>query len=385
LIAPTQQHEAEQWYDQAKAFLARGRQRDAVRALTRVMELAPGFVSAYVDRGLILLEAGLSEQALADFNQALWLAPEYGPAYYGRSWARHTSGDHQGALEDAQHGMELDPDNSALYRRRIGVAYHGLRQYNQALVEYDAILDADPQDQNTRYNRALCYADMGQNALALVDLTRTLAMDPGWSLALQARAALYAELYKYKLAYADIVEAGRHDPQARSQRRFLWVMAHPIRSMIGLVALLAFALFVILSTTLPPLRLDSVVELDGRLVSIVDGDRDDLVLSLAGYNDSFQILAGDRPLLAEQGFRATVHPGDQLHLSVLKTQLQQPQSDHQLTVFQVRSDRGVYLSLDATIGSRRRDMLITMPLGVLGSLLVLGLAVGPLFRSPWRS
>jgi tetratricopeptide (TPR) repeat protein len=141
--------EADQWYAQARVYMERGQWRDALRAFTTAIDLEPGFVPAYVDRGLILFHANLIDHALVDFDLAIQLDPSYGPGYYGRALVRHEQGDYSGELDDARRGQELDPSNAAMYMLRVGAAYRGLREYNRAIGEYDTLIGANPQDKQT--------------------------------------------------------------------------------------------------------------------------------------------------------------------------------------------------------------------------------------------
>ncbi|MEO7911248.1 MAG: tetratricopeptide repeat protein [Roseiflexaceae bacterium] len=378
------QSEADQWYAQARAYLERGQWHDALRSFTSALDLAPGFVPAYVERGLLLFHASLIDHALVDFELALRLDPYYGPGYLGRALVRHEQGDYSGELEDARRAIELDPLNAATYKLRVGAAYHGLREYNRAITEYDSI-DGNTHDKQLFYSRALCYADMDRHADALTDLGRALAIAPGWSAALRARAGLYAQLWKHKLAYADVVAAGRHDPRFRSERRMYWLLAHPIRLVVGILALMAFGLFTLLSFTVPRVAPDTVAELSGSFVSIVPNDHDDLVVRLSGHARAFVVLADDRVIFDEANFRANVHAGEQLSVSVFKTDAQNASSNKSLVVFQIRSERALYLALSAAAELRQHNNLVVLPIGVIVSLLVLGWCFWPLLYAPKRA
>jgi hypothetical protein len=247
------------------------------------------------------------------------------------------------------------------------------------------LIDANPQDKQILYSRALCYVEMDRNADALSDLARALALDPIWPPALRARAGLYARLRKHKLAYADIVAAGQRDPRFRRERRMYWLLAHPIRLLIGIVAVMAFGLFALLSFTTPRIMPDTVIELSGAFVSMAPNDHNDLVVRLSNYSGAFLVLASDRGIFDETRFRADVRAGDQITVSVFKKNVQNAQLNRPLVVFQLRSGRAVYLSLEAAAEGRRHDNLIILPIGVIVSLLVLGWVFWPLLYSPWRA
>jgi tetratricopeptide (TPR) repeat protein len=140
------QPEIYQLFDEGNQLFSKGKREEAIAAFTRLLEQAPQFFPAYVQRGLALQELGRVNEALFDHQRAIRINPNYGPAYYGRGWARNWLKDYKGELEDGLRGLQLDPDNTSLYRRRIGAAYSGLGQYERAIQEYTRALAIDAQD-----------------------------------------------------------------------------------------------------------------------------------------------------------------------------------------------------------------------------------------------
>src|SRR5947207_7996869 len=76
----------------------------AIDFYSRIINLAPRFAPAYVERGLLVQELGNPDKALADYEAALQIDPQYGLAYYGRAWVKVNKGDYEGALLDAKKG-----------------------------------------------------------------------------------------------------------------------------------------------------------------------------------------------------------------------------------------------------------------------------------------
>ena len=73
-----------QMWKQARLLREREEWRQAIEMYTRIVNLAPGFAPAYMERGLLIHEMGNPEKAMFDFERAIELNPEYGPGYYGR-------------------------------------------------------------------------------------------------------------------------------------------------------------------------------------------------------------------------------------------------------------------------------------------------------------
>jgi len=61
---------------QANELYAARRWPEAVGAYPKVLELAPQFVPAYVQRGLIVREMGQLKKALQDFERPIQLDPQ---------------------------------------------------------------------------------------------------------------------------------------------------------------------------------------------------------------------------------------------------------------------------------------------------------------------
>lgn len=198
---------------QANELYAAGRWPEAVGAYSKVLELAPQFVPAYVQRGLIVREMGQPEKALQDFERAIHLDPQCGPAYHGRGWVRHARGDYQGELQDARRGLLLDPEHAGMYYRRIGAAQHGLKQHQEAIESYNQAISLNSErDEGTLYNRGLCYAEMKEYQLALADFDQCLVLDPDWAWALDARPKVHLTMGSLDRAVADCDEAIRYQP-----------------------------------------------------------------------------------------------------------------------------------------------------------------------------
>jgi Tfp pilus assembly protein PilF len=377
--------EANDWLEQAHAYRGRAQYPEAVDAYARALELAPDLAPAAAGRGQILHAAGFRDQALADFEQALRHDPLNASALYGRGLIRHQRDDVEGALDDFTRALALDPEHTARYRRRLGMVYHGLQQHDRALAEYAASIEHDPDQADAYYFRALCYDEMKRTQHALDDLTHALELAPGWPMALAARSAIYARQWQYRRAYDDIVAAGQHDKRVRSERAYLWMMAHPIRFMLGLIALLMFGLFVLLSMMPNPVAPNRVVEITGSFASIEIAERGQLALRLANQPGRFMIETGDQPFFDLASFQQQVRPGDILSLSVLSDVAERTQPEASLVTLQIRSNTTIFMTLEPVAESRRQEAFVILSVGLIASLIVLVVSIAPLLRSPWTA
>ncbi len=105
--APAAPHAAH-YYELGRQQSAHDDYQQAVRSLTRAIELDPRRAEAYNARGYAYLRLRNLAAAIADFSQAIRLRPGYTNAYQNRAIARRRAGDPKGAADDqrraANHG-----------------------------------------------------------------------------------------------------------------------------------------------------------------------------------------------------------------------------------------------------------------------------------------
>lgn len=206
-------NQVRQLLDKATKLRASGQKSKAVDIYSQIINLAPRYVPAYVQRGLLVHEMGYPEKAFRDFEQAINLDPQYALAYYGRGWVKHTRGDFNGEMQDAKKALSLDKQNAGMYYRRIGAAFQGLQQYREAIDAYnEAINFYSGNDEGTIYNRGMCYLEMKEYKLAIADFNRSLEMDPDWAWAFAARGRTYLSMGDCKRAIADCDNAIKFQP-----------------------------------------------------------------------------------------------------------------------------------------------------------------------------
>ncbi|WP_457629749.1 tetratricopeptide repeat protein [Oceanithermus sp.] len=83
---------------------------------------------------------GRNEEALASLDKALELAPEYLPALFNRGVLRYEMGDEEGALADFDRAIEIDPTAAAPYFNRAAIRW-ALGQREEAIADLDAFIE----------------------------------------------------------------------------------------------------------------------------------------------------------------------------------------------------------------------------------------------------
>ena len=181
----------------------------ALEDFSYVLELDPERVDALVNRAGILLYDGQSEAARADVEAGLALDPDHPHLWclLGRilldqgedgaldaldravaaapdlleAWATRAAywygaGDFAAAVEDFTRALELDDDAAIRFNR--GVAYQRLGAWDAALVDFDHVTEAIPEDPDGWLRRAACRREVGDTDGSRSDLDHFLELAP---------------------------------------------------------------------------------------------------------------------------------------------------------------------------------------------------------------
>lgn len=112
--------EASDAYDKGAQLLREGRQRDAVTAFDKAIQLDPRSADAYLGRGIAYNEMGQNERALKDYDAALALNPQSVEIYFNRGNAYSDLGQHERALKDYDEAIRLSPSHrGAVFNRSL--------------------------------------------------------------------------------------------------------------------------------------------------------------------------------------------------------------------------------------------------------------------------
>ena len=146
----------------AAVLALRGDMKEAIPLLDRALEIDPRDALAFYNRGYANFALKQYDKALADYSSAIGAAPGMGLAYNNRALTRVILGsDLKAALEDSDEALKLMPINLDVRETR-GFIFLKLNEPAQALVNYDAALNLDP-------NRALSLYGRGLDRVALGD------------------------------------------------------------------------------------------------------------------------------------------------------------------------------------------------------------------------
>ena len=202
--------DAAAFLERGLAFYGQALTDRAIEDYTTALQLRPDYVQAYSNRCIAYLDKKLYHRAIADCSRAieLDLEPNLRWAYRNRGLAHGNSGDHGQAIEDFTAAIQIDPQFADAYVGR-GWSYSQQGHYEQAIQDYSSALRIKPRHALAYNNRCLVHRRAGQLDRAIADCTRAIELDLGNELhwAYTNRGWAYLDKQLYGLAIADYSRA----------------------------------------------------------------------------------------------------------------------------------------------------------------------------------
>ena len=155
-------------------------------------------------------ESGDQQAAIQQFTQAITLNPT-GETYYQRGNAQFDLGNYQEAVEDYTAALEKNPDYLAAYFNR-GLAYLELNQLQEAVDDYTKVIEINSNDPDAYYQRGLAYHRLNDYSQAIADYTSVIQLNSQDATAFINRALSYSAADDKQSAIADFTQAIRIDP-----------------------------------------------------------------------------------------------------------------------------------------------------------------------------
>jgi tetratricopeptide (TPR) repeat protein len=170
---------------------------------------APATAMELLVEGFDAYDTGNYEQSIAAFTRLIELAPDNYFGYVDRARVYATLGDYELAVADYTQAINITHlSNHYTWR---GMMYFNLRDYDDALDDFNAAVERNPGNREAHFNRVLTYLALGDEAAA-ADAIR------GWfdhSTVQDMNAIAYSEtvtvLMTYGLAYRIPFEAEAGD------------------------------------------------------------------------------------------------------------------------------------------------------------------------------
>lgn len=148
----------------------------AIEEYDQAVKLDPAFAAAFRSRGFAYSDRGEFERAIVDFDRALQIEPKSSGSLNSRCWVRAILGrDLAAARSDCDQSLRLDQnDPDALNSRAL--VFFKLKQYSEAISDYDKALGIDPKDAGSLFGRGAAKHAAGNVGGGDADILAALAV-----------------------------------------------------------------------------------------------------------------------------------------------------------------------------------------------------------------
>jgi len=127
------------------------------------------------NRAYILETLGADEAALSEAKEALRVAPDYGPAFGILARIYNKRKEYQLAFDNYRFAAMFSNDGQ--YRLGLAQSYENLKDYHDAISQYQRVLDTNPKHVLAFFGMARTYAELGQDKKALDMLAQAKKLD----------------------------------------------------------------------------------------------------------------------------------------------------------------------------------------------------------------
>lgn len=194
----------------ANNYFEMGDEIKAIVFYTKAIELSPQLAEAYHRRSVCYSDQKKYDLAIKDLNQYIKLQPNRSRSYLWRAEAHVQRGNYKDALSDINLAIKTSPEKAGEFILYRGDLYLRLKDYKNALADYDALLKLNSLDDTIwlrKGNILMTLADY-QGACQAYTKTIDLTEDEG-ATAYLARAKAFDKLGKTKEAARDREHAAK--------------------------------------------------------------------------------------------------------------------------------------------------------------------------------
>jgi tetratricopeptide (TPR) repeat protein len=198
---------AAEWFEKgfAESSIA-GREKEAIEALTKAIELDPRHWMAYMIRGGIFVDLKDYHQGIKDYDKVIELWPKDSYAYVKRGEAYDAMGNSERAIKDYDKAIEADPRSARAYAHR-GSVYAALGDAQQAIKDFDKAITVEPKVAVLYVLRADVYYGLGDKQQAIKDYDKVIKLAPEFKQAYIKRGITHGLLGNHRQAFKDFDKA----------------------------------------------------------------------------------------------------------------------------------------------------------------------------------
>jgi Tfp pilus assembly protein PilF len=162
---PTDNAEWMRWNNLGIAYIDQQQYDDALHAFEQVVRLRPEYKDGYINLGIAFIEWEKYSEARAPLEKALALKPDDARALYYLALVERRERHSEAEIADLEEVITQYP-NSRDARRELGISYYQQHRSAEAMEQFKALQQIDPDDVAAHYNLAILYRRMGDKQQA---------------------------------------------------------------------------------------------------------------------------------------------------------------------------------------------------------------------------
>jgi tetratricopeptide (TPR) repeat protein len=155
-----------------------GMHRPALALYNLAVSVEPSYYQTYVFRGDTYLALQNVQKAEEDYIRTLELKPGDQHAISSLSMLYTINNDFKSAIEGYEKMLKVDLSQTDYYYCQIGLNYHFLKDYENALLAFEKVQNPKPKYSNVYSLRATTYSALHRYELAEAECEKALALDP---------------------------------------------------------------------------------------------------------------------------------------------------------------------------------------------------------------
>jgi len=162
---PTDNAEWMRWNNLGIAYIDQQQYDDALHSFEQVVRLRPDYKDGYINLGVTLIEWEKYAEAREPLEKALALKPDDARALYYLALVERRQRHSEAEVADLEKVIAQYP-NSRDARRELGISYYQQHRAADAMAQFKALQQIDPDDVAAHYNLAILYRRMGDKQQA---------------------------------------------------------------------------------------------------------------------------------------------------------------------------------------------------------------------------
>jgi tetratricopeptide (TPR) repeat protein len=153
----------ERWNDYGIGLLLQGDIKGAEAAFLNVTKMEPGYADGWVNVARARIQEGQMAAAEPLLRKALEIDPKLAKTHFFLAMALKPQGLYDESIEHLRTAAALYPRDRVV-RNQLGRVLFLKRQFQDAVGEFQQVLEIDPEDLQAHYNLMLCYQGLGDTA-----------------------------------------------------------------------------------------------------------------------------------------------------------------------------------------------------------------------------